>query len=56
MRDTFGYATRMMSAEEVRSDYRDERETVGAMFEAEGVGIHPLKFTFGLLRPRARSA
>ncbi|KPU90180.1 FAD-dependent oxidoreductase [Variovorax paradoxus] len=54
MRDTFGYATRMMSAEEVRSDYCDERETVGAMFEAEGVGIHPLKFTFGLLR-RARA-
>lgn len=50
MRETFGYATRMMSAEEVRSDYCDERETVGAMFEAEGVGIHPLKFTFGLLR------
>ncbi|MGJ7541771.1 NAD(P)/FAD-dependent oxidoreductase [Variovorax sp. LT1R16] len=50
MRETFGYATRMMSAEEVRSNYCDERETVGAMFEAEGVGIHPLKFTFGLLR------
>lgn len=50
MRETFGYATRMMSAEEVRRDYCDEREAVGGMFEAEGVGIHPLKFTFGLLR------
>jgi glycine/D-amino acid oxidase-like deaminating enzyme len=50
MRETFGYRTRMMSAEEVRRDYCDERETVGAMFEPEGVGIHPLKFTFGLLR------
>ncbi|TPG26422.1 NAD(P)/FAD-dependent oxidoreductase [Variovorax guangxiensis] len=50
MREAFGYATRMMSAEEVRNDYCDEREMVGAMFEAEGVGIHPLKFTFGLLR------
>jgi len=54
MRETFGYATRMMSAEEVRRDHCDERETRGAMFEAEGVGIHPLKFTFGLMR-RARA-
>ena len=54
MRDTFGYATRMMSAEEVRRDYCDEREMVGAMFEPEGVGIHPLKFTYGLIR-KARS-
>ena len=50
MRDTFGYDTRMLTAEEVRRDYCDERETLGAMFEAEGVGIHPLKFTFGLIR------
>ncbi|RYF83481.1 MAG: FAD-binding oxidoreductase [Comamonadaceae bacterium] len=50
MRSTFGYDTRMMSAEEVRRDYCDERETVGALFESEGVGIHPLKFTFGLMR------
>lgn len=50
MRDTFGYATRMMGVEEVRRDYCDEREACGAMFEAEGVGIHPLKFTFGLMR------
>ncbi len=50
MRETFGYATRMLSAEEVRRDYCDERDQVGAMFEAEGVAIHPLKFTFGLIR------
>ncbi|MET3394206.1 glycine/D-amino acid oxidase-like deaminating enzyme [Variovorax sp. 1140] len=54
MREKFGYATRMMSAEEVRRDYCDERETVGALYEAEGIGIHPLKFTFGLMR-RARA-
>lgn len=50
MRETFGYDTRMLSADEVRRDYCDERETAGAMLEAEGVGIHPLKFTFGLIR------
>ncbi len=50
MREQFGYQTRMLTAEEVRRDYCDERETTGAMFEAEGVGIHPLKFAFGLMR------
>ncbi|MEO7055298.1 MAG: FAD-dependent oxidoreductase [Caldimonas sp.] len=54
MRNTFGYATRMLSAAEVRRDYCDEREAAGAMFEPEGVGIHPLKLTYGLLR-KARS-
>ena len=50
MRETFGYASRMLSMDEVRRDYCDEREAAGAMHEAEGVGIHPLKFTFGLIR------
>ena len=54
MRETFGYKTRMLSAEEVRRDYCDERENAGAMLEAEGVGVHPLKLTFGLIR-KARS-
>ena len=49
MCEQFGYATRMLSAEELRRDYCDEREAAGAMLEAEGVGIHPLKFSFGLL-------
>jgi glycine/D-amino acid oxidase-like deaminating enzyme len=48
--ETFGYKTRILSAEEVRRDYCDERDTAGAMLEAEGVGVHPLKFTFGLMR------
>ncbi len=48
-REVFGYDTRLLSAEEVRRDYCDERDAVGAMREAEGVGIHPLKFTFGLM-------
>ncbi len=50
MRDEFGYATRMLKPDEVRREYCDEREQHGAMLEAEGVGIHPLKFTFGLIR------
>ncbi len=54
MRSQFGYATRMMSADELRRDWCDEREAAGAMFEAEGVGVHPLKLTYGLIR-KARS-
>jgi glycine/D-amino acid oxidase-like deaminating enzyme len=54
MRETFGYDTRMLTSEEIRRDYCDERETAGGMLEAEGIGIHPLKFTFGLIR-KARS-
>ncbi|MDQ6638634.1 MAG: FAD-binding oxidoreductase, partial [Pseudomonadota bacterium] len=37
MRTQFGYATRMLGAEELRRDWCDEREAAGAMFEAEGV-------------------
>jgi len=48
--EVFGYRTRMLSTDEVREQYCDEREHVGAMLEEEGVGIHPLKFTFGLMR------
>jgi glycine/D-amino acid oxidase-like deaminating enzyme len=45
----------MLTPEQIREQYCDEREAAGALFEAEGVGIHPLKFTFGLLREaRAR--
>jgi glycine/D-amino acid oxidase-like deaminating enzyme len=54
MRDTFGYDTRMVTAEELRREVCDEREAAGALYEREGIGIHPLKLTFGLIR-RARS-
>lgn len=53
MRDVFGYPTRLLSAEELRRDYCDEREAAGALLEPDGIGIHPLKFSFGLMR-RAR--
>lgn len=48
--EVFGYKTRMMTPEEVREQHCDEREHLGAMYEEEGVGVHPLKFTFGLIR------
>ena len=48
--EIFGYKSRLLSKEEVRRDYCDEREHCGALLEEEGVGVHPLKFTFGLIR------
>jgi glycine/D-amino acid oxidase-like deaminating enzyme len=50
MRVRFGYAARMLTADEVRREHCDEREAAGALFEPEGIGIHPLKFSFGLMR------
>ena len=49
-RDIFGYKAKMLTAEELREQYCDERDAHAAMWEPEGVGIHPLKFTFGLMR------
>jgi glycine/D-amino acid oxidase-like deaminating enzyme len=49
-RDIFGYKAKMLTTEELHEQYCDERDAHGAMWEPEGVGIHPLKFTFGLMR------
>ena len=54
MNEQFGYATRLLGLDELRRDWCDEREAAGALYEAEGVGIHPLKFTYGLAE-RARA-
>jgi glycine/D-amino acid oxidase-like deaminating enzyme len=50
MREVFGYATRMLDAETLRREYCDEREAAGALLEPDGIGIHPLKFSYGLMR------
>jgi len=49
-RDIFGYQAKMLTAHELREQYCDERDAHAAMWEPDGVGIHPLKFTFGLMR------
>jgi glycine/D-amino acid oxidase-like deaminating enzyme len=54
MNEQFGYATRILGRDELQRDWCDEREAAGALYEAEGVGIHPLKFTYGLAA-RARA-
>jgi glycine/D-amino acid oxidase-like deaminating enzyme len=49
-RDIFGYQAKMLTAPELREQYCDERDAHAAMWEPDGVGVHPLKFTFGLMR------
>ncbi len=49
-REQFGYQTTTITAAELRERYCDEREAAGALYEAEGIGIHPLKMTYGLAR------
>lgn len=54
MRDHFGYDARMLSADEVRSRYCDDRDAHGAMHEPEGICVHPLKLAYSYLQ-RARA-
>lgn len=49
MRDVFGYDAKMLSAEELRREYVNEAEAVGALHEPDGIGVHPLKLAFGYL-------
>lgn len=50
MRSVFGYATRILSRAEVHARYVRDEECFGALYEPEGVGVHPLKLAFGYLR------
>ena len=46
----FGYKTRMLSREEVRSEWLDEAEAMGALHEPLGIGVQPAKVAFGYLK------
>ena len=50
MRKVFGYDTQVLSADEVKRRYVDDKEAFGAMHEPDGIGVHPLKLAFGYLR------
>lgn len=50
MRKHFGYDVRMLSADEVREQWCDDRDSVGAQLESEGISVHPLKLAHGYLR------
>lgn len=50
LNETFGYSTRVISGAELRRNFVDEAEAVGAVHEPLGTGIHPAKLAFGYLR------
>ncbi len=50
LNETFGYATRVISAEELRRDFVNEAEAVGAVHEPLGTGVQPAKLAFGYLQ------
>jgi glycine/D-amino acid oxidase-like deaminating enzyme len=50
MREIFGYDVRLLTAEELRRDFCDEREAAGALLEPDGIGVHPLKLAYGYAR------
>jgi taurine dehydrogenase large subunit len=50
LNESFGYSTRVISGEELRRDFVDEAEAVGAVHEPLGIGVHPAKLAFGYLR------
>lgn len=47
LNDVFGYGTRIMSREELHSDYVKDEEAAGAMHEPDGIAIHAAKLAFG---------
>ena len=50
MRSVFGYDTRMLTREEVATQFVDDADSHGALHEPDGIGVHPLKLAFGYLR------
>ncbi|QDM19058.1 FAD-binding oxidoreductase [Tardiphaga sp. vice352] len=48
--EVFGYKTHMLSAEDVRRDYLNEAEAVGALHEPLGTGVHAARLAFGYQR------
>ena len=50
MRQHFGYDARLLTAQEVRRDYCNDREAAGALHEPEGICVHPLKLAYGYHR------
>jgi taurine dehydrogenase large subunit len=50
LNEVFGYATRVIPGDELRRDFVNEAEAVGAVHEPRGTGIHPAKLAFGYLQ------
>ena len=48
--EVFGYKSRVVPLDELRSAYVNEAEAVGAVHEPLGTGVHPAKLAFGYQR------
>ncbi|SDT54191.1 NAD(P)/FAD-dependent oxidoreductase [Bradyrhizobium canariense] len=50
LNDVFGYSSRVVPLAELRREFVDEAEAVGAVHEPLGTGVHPAKLAFGYQR------
>jgi glycine/D-amino acid oxidase-like deaminating enzyme len=50
MRDIFGYQTRILDRMQLQEEFCHDQEACGALYEPEGVGVHPLKLAYGYQR------
>ncbi|WNK19896.1 FAD-binding oxidoreductase [Halomonas piscis] len=50
LRDTFHYDAQILDADTVKNEWLGDQETVGAMHEPEGIGVHAGKLAFGYHR------
>ncbi|MCU4582628.1 FAD-binding oxidoreductase, partial [Acinetobacter gyllenbergii] len=41
MREVFGYQTRILSREQLHEEFVADQEAAGALFEPDGIGVHP---------------
>ena len=46
----FGYHSRVLDGAALRDRYINDRDAHGALFEPEGIGVHPMKLSFGYAR------
>src|SRR5690606_26797848 len=53
MNSGLGYKTRMLNSEQLREEFVTDQDAKAALWEPQGVGVHPLKLAFGYMR-RAR--
>ena len=50
LKDGFGYQTRILGEQELRSRFVGSTEAHGALFYPDGFGLHPMKYVRGLAR------
>ncbi len=50
LNEVFGYRTRMVSRDQIHSDFIRDQEACGAMYEPDGIGVHAAKLAFGYLQ------